>query len=147
VKDRRILVPSKPTPYLEEEKNSPPSTNTVLLRQWCQAVTAGNRYNSLEENKEAFLRMALTNPYTEHLKKQNAFRYTVTTFFASGLFMNHLPPSPLKITLGSFRIFSKILGDIRKSRCTTRINNTDGKIAAGINDNGSKFCHQFRWCC
>ncbi len=38
------------------------------------------------------------------------------------LFMNHLPPKPLKITVGSFQIFSNIRGDIRKSRCTTGIN-------------------------
>jgi hypothetical protein len=55
----------------------------------------------------------------------------------------------------------KIRGDIRKSRCTTDINNTGvndtgSKMVAGINDNGGKFatgiddtsgklCHQFRW--
>ncbi len=33
---------------------------------------------------------------------------------------------PLKITLGSFRIFSKISGDIRRSRCTTGVNDTGG---------------------
>jgi hypothetical protein len=32
-------------------------------------------------------------------------------------------PKPLKITLGSIRFFSKIGGDIRKSRCTTGIPN------------------------
>jgi hypothetical protein len=50
----------------------------------------------------------------------------------------HESPSPkqLKITLGSFRFFSKIRGDIRKSRCTT-----------GVNDTGGKFCHQFPLCC
>jgi hypothetical protein len=31
-------------------------------------------------------------------------------------------PKPLKITLGSFRIFLKIRGDIRTSRCTTGVN-------------------------
>ncbi len=41
-------------------------------------------------------------------------------------------------TLGSFRIFSKIRGDIHKSRCTTGVNNTSGKFATGINDTGSK---------
>jgi hypothetical protein len=58
--------------------------------------------------------------------------------------MNQFPPSPLSIALGPFRIFSKIRGDIRKSRCTTGINDTGvndtgGKIAAGINDTGGKF--------
>ena len=61
------------------------------------------------------------------------------------------------MTLGSFRIFSKIRGDIRKSRCTTgvvatsspcvvdngdkfatSVNNTGGKFAAGVNDADGK---------
>ncbi len=36
-------------------------------------------------------------------------------------------------------IFSKICGDIRKSRCTTIINDTCGKFATGINDSGINF--------
>jgi hypothetical protein len=49
-------------------------------------------------------------------------------------FMNHLSsPKPLKITLGPFQNFSKICGDIRKSRCTTGINDTGCKFAAGVN--------------
>jgi hypothetical protein len=39
--------------------------------------------------------------------------------------------------------FSKIRGDIRKSRCTTGINDTGGKFATGVNDTGGKFCHRF----
>jgi hypothetical protein len=31
-----------------------------------------------------------------------------------------------------------ILGDIRKSRCTTGINETGGKFATGVNDTGGK---------
>jgi hypothetical protein len=79
--------------------------------------------------------------------------------------MNQFPPQPQAIPLAPFQIFSKIPGEIRKSRCTTGINDTGGKfatgvndtggkIAAGINDTGSKFangindtggkfCHQF----
>jgi hypothetical protein len=45
-------------------------------------------------------------------------------------------PKPLKITLGSFQIFPKIRGDIRKSRSTTSVNDTGGKFATG-----NKFCH------
>jgi hypothetical protein len=56
-------------------------------------------------------------------------------FFASGFFHESSSPNPLKITLGSFWIFSKILRDIRKSRCTT-----------GINDTSGKFCRQYRRC-
>jgi hypothetical protein len=36
---------------------------------------------------------------------------------------------PLKITVGSFQIFSKIRGDIHMSRCTTGSNNTSGKFS------------------
>ncbi len=47
---------------------------------------------------------------------------------------------PLKITLGSFQIFSKDHGDICKSRCTTGVNVTSGKfdagVAAGVNYTG-----------
>ncbi len=48
-------------------------------------------------------------------------------FFASGFFHESVSPQPQSILLGSFRIFSKIRGDIRKSRCTTGINDTGGK--------------------
>jgi hypothetical protein len=70
------------------------------------------------------------------------------------LFHESDSPQPQSIPLGPFQIFLKIRGDIRKSRCTTGINdtgskisaginNTSGKFASGINDNGGKFCHQF----
>ncbi len=71
-------------------------------------------------------------------------RDSVTRYFASGFFHESVSPQPQSIPLGPFQIFSKIPGDIRKSRCTTGINVTDGKFATGINDTGSKFCHQFR---
>ncbi len=54
---------------------------------------------------------------------------------------------PLITTHGSFQIFSKILGDICKSRCNTSINDTCGKFATGINNTAGKFCHQFRYYC
>jgi hypothetical protein len=47
--------------------------------------------------------------------------------FCFRFFHESFSPKPLKITLGSFRIFSKIRGDIRKSRCTTGIRDTGGK--------------------
>ncbi len=59
---------------------------------------------------------------------------TVSRDFLLQIFsMNHLPPKPLKITLVFVQIFSKIHGDICKSRCTTGINNpgvvdTSGKL-------------------
>jgi hypothetical protein len=84
----------------------------------------------------------------------------VSRDFALGFFHESPSPKPLKITLGSFRIFSKIHEDICKSRCTTGvtiatgvndtggkiyagINDTGGEFATGINDTGGKFCHQF----
>ncbi len=47
------------------------------------------------------------------------------------------------IPLGPFQIFSKILGDIRKTSYTTGINNTAGKFATSANNIGGKFCLQF----
>ncbi len=59
-------------------------------------------------------------------------------FFASGFFHESVSPQPQSIPLGPFQIFSKIRGDIRKSRCTTGINDTGGKFATGVNDTGTK---------
>ncbi len=56
----------------------------------------------------------------------------------SGFFHESPSPKPLIITLGSFQIFSKIRGDIRKSRCTTGVNDTGGKFATGVNDTSGK---------
>jgi hypothetical protein len=66
-------------------------------------------------------------------------RDSVARFSVSGFYRESSSLKPLKITLGSFRIFSKILGDIHKSRCTIDINDTGGKFATGINDTGGKF--------
>jgi hypothetical protein len=67
-------------------------------------------------------------------------RDSVTRFFASDFFHEYSFSKPLKIRLGSFQIFPKILlGDIRKSRYTTDINDTDGKFADGVNYTGDKF--------
>jgi hypothetical protein len=98
-----------------------------------------------------------------------SFKGTVSRDFLLQVFSWITFPKPLKITLWSFQIFSKIRGDIRKSRCTTSVNDTGGKFATslndtggkiaagingtggkfatGINDTGGKFCHQFCLCC
>jgi hypothetical protein len=65
-----------------------------------------------------------------HIKREN-----VTRYFASGFFHESSSPKPLKITLGSFKFFQKILGDILKSRCTTGINDTGGKFSSVTNTN------------
>ena len=64
--------------------------------------------------------------------------------FSSGFFHESVSPQPQSMSLGPIQIFSKIRGDIRKSRCTAGINDTGGKFATGINDAVGKFCHQFR---
>ncbi len=79
---------------------------------------------------------------------------SVTRFFASVLFYESVSPQPQSIPLGPFRIFSKIRGDIRKSRCTTGVNDTGGKFATGVNDIGGKLppvsttpvanCHRYQ---
>jgi hypothetical protein len=48
-------------------------------------------------------------------------------FSTSGFFHELVSPKPLSIPLGSFRIFSKIRGDIRSSRFATGVNDTGGK--------------------
>ncbi len=62
--------------------------------------------------------------------------------FCFGFFRESSSPKPLLKALGSFQIFSKICGDICKSRCTTGINDTGGTFAtntASVVDAGSKF--------
>ncbi len=59
-------------------------------------------------------------------------------FFASGFFHESVSPQPHSIPLGPFRICSNIRGDIRKSRCTTGINDTGGKFA-------TSFVCWYRW--
>ncbi len=60
--------------------------------------------------------------------------------FASGFFHESSSPKPEKITFGSFVIFLKILGDIRKSRCTstTPVANL-ATVTAGVIDTGGKY--------
>jgi hypothetical protein len=66
-------------------------------------------------------------------------RDRVTRFLASDFFNESSSPKPLKIALGTYiDFFSKIRGDIRKSGCTTGINDTDGKFATCINDTRGK---------
>ncbi len=59
-------------------------------------------------------------------------------FFAFGFFHESVSPQPQSIPFRPFRIFSKIRGDIRESRCATGINDTGGKFATGVNNTGGK---------
>jgi hypothetical protein len=61
-----------------------------------------------------------------------------------GFFHESVSPQQQSIPLGPFRIFSKIRGDIHKSRCTggklaTSVNDTSRKFPPGIKYTGSKF--------
>ncbi len=68
---------------------------------------------------------------------------TVSQDFCFWFFHESVSPQPQSIPLGPFRIFSKIRWDIRKSRCTTSINNTSSIFATVIKDTSGKFCQQF----
>jgi hypothetical protein len=63
-------------------------------------------------------------------------------FFASDSFHESSSPKPLKITLGSFQIFSKIRGDIA-SQGAPPVSKTPvanfATSSAGVVDNGRKF--------
>ncbi len=68
-------------------------------------------------------------------------------------FHGSVSPQPQSIPAEPFQIFSNIHRDLRKSRCTTGINDTSGKFATsfasvadiggkfstGVNKNGGKF--------
>jgi hypothetical protein len=70
----------------------------------------------------------LYNFSSEEYKLQMlAFKGSVTRFLTSGFFHESVSPKPLSIPLGSFRIFSKIRGDIRSSRFATGVVDTGGK--------------------
>ena len=58
--------------------------------------------------------------------------------FASGFFHESVSPQHQSFPLRPFQNFLKNRGDIRKSRCTTGVNDTGGKFATGVNDTGGK---------
>ncbi len=72
-----------------------------------------------------------------HSKKTLLFSGNTVQHLAVQIYMffhESSSPKPLKITLGSVRIFLKIRGDIGKSRCISGINDTGGKFGTGVND-------------
>ncbi len=114
-------------------------------------------------------RMLLLDDYMNTISFHSLFyRDSATRFFASGFFHESSSPKWMKITLGSFRFFSKTCRDIHKSRCITHINDSGSKCSykyrwccwcttgvnytisefvTGINDTGCKFSHRYHWCC
>ncbi len=79
--------------------------------------------------------------------RQSMLKGQCHEIFCFWFFYESVSPQPQSVPLGPFRSFSTIRGDIRKSSCTTGINDNGGKFATGINDTGGKFCHQFPLCC
>ncbi len=85
-------------------------------------------FHRVEEEKGGGGRHSVTPTPSIYLSTP-LFSGTVSRDFLLQVFFHESPsPKPLIITLGSFRIFSKIHGDIRKSRCTTGVNDTGGKL-------------------
>ncbi len=68
----------------------------------------------------------------DHLHIFKRFQGQYHEIFCLRFFHESSSPKPLKITLGSFPIFSNIC----KSRCTSSINDTGGKFATSVNDTG-----------
>ncbi len=115
-----------------------------------QALSLPTRSPNLVANSGSGSPVALTAAH-----KLTHKRDSVTRFSDSGFFHESPSPKLLIITLEPFRIFSKILGDIRTSRCTTGVNDIGGKFATGVNDTGGKLppvsttpvanCHRYQW--
>jgi hypothetical protein len=76
---------------------------------------------TVKEAQAAPFPVALLAPLEKHQKD------SVTRFSTYGFFHESVSPKPLSIPLGPFQIFSKILTDIRSSRCTTGVVDTGGK--------------------
>jgi hypothetical protein len=82
---------------------------------------------------------SLSSPfYPARWRGDDSVKGTVSQDFLLQVFYESSSPKPLKITLGSLQILSKIRGDIRKSRCATGINYTSGKFSSGVNYTGGK---------
>ncbi len=61
-----------------------------------------------------------------HKKPASPLGENATRFLTSGFFHESVSPKPLSIPKGPFRIFSKIHGDFRSSRCTTGVVRREG---------------------
>ncbi len=91
-------------------------------------------HDNVHGNPNLNIRTGTTNGVskkcTEHTKS-SWFKGTMSWDFLLQVFSWIIfPPKLPKITIGSFRIFSKIRGDIRKWMCTTGIIDTGGAPCA-----------------
>jgi hypothetical protein len=91
--------------------------------------------------------MLVPTEFTMFERHSQALKVQCHEIFCFWFFYESVSPQPQSIPLGPFRIFSKIRGDIRKSRGITGVNDTGCKFATGINnasENGGKICHRCR---
>jgi hypothetical protein len=85
------------------------------------------------------LRRALASLYSgARLYKEPRTATRPQSRFLVLVFYESVSPQSQSIPLGPFQIFSKIRGEIRKSRCTTGVNDTGGEFATGVNNTGGK---------
>jgi hypothetical protein len=94
--------------------------------------------------KKGFIFLFGMRTHRTKLQKLNFLKGQCQSNFASDFFQGSSYPKPLKITLGSFPIVSKIRRDICNSRCTTGINDTGGNSATGVNNTGGKQWEQYQ---
>jgi hypothetical protein len=102
-------------------------------------ATSQTVQSSFSEDFNFFLKMHQSEPQDQELK---LFKGTVSRDFLLLVFYESVSPQPQSIPLRPFQIFSKIRGDIRKSRCTAGVNDTGGKFATSSPcavDTGGKF--------
>jgi hypothetical protein len=99
--------------------------SNLLMERISAGVKTGYFYS--------YLCIQYSTAHSRH-KKTYSLKGQCHEIFASGFFHESIFPQTQSIPLGPFKIFSKIHGDICKSRCTTGISDTGGKFATGINN-------------
>ncbi len=77
--------------------------------------------------------------HVHQLKCQQYLKRQCHEIFCFRFFSWIIFPQALENNFRIISNFFEIRGDIRKSRCTTGVNDTGGKFANGVNDTGGKF--------
>ncbi len=107
-----------------------PQSTVLVVRPHLKDTEGANIVQNISDDLHVFLReiniekiaVSVVLGFFKQLKGQ------CHEFFASGFFHESVSPQHQSIPVRPFRIFSKFLRDIRKSRCTTGINDTSGKF-------------------
>jgi len=92
------------------------STNRNDSRHCTSAIMGSMSYSIETSNGETII-YAIDTLRDQKMQSCTQFLLNGTVsrdFFASGFFHESSFPKPMKIAIGSFRIFSKIRGDIRE---------------------------------